>query len=102
MVVRTALEEAGLVAQDYDHSFRIGATTMAAQQGLRDSFIKTLRKWEVWSTSGTSEHLRTLSVNLHSLWLQTQDLNWLVHWCIGAGGCVMTPLILSVLSYDSI
>ena len=42
--VRAALEEAGLPAKDYaGHSFRIGATTIAATAG---SAIQTLGQWE--------------------------------------------------------
>ena len=45
--LHAALSAAGYAAKDYaEHSFRIGAATMAAHQGVQDSFIKTLGHWE--------------------------------------------------------
>ena len=48
--LQTALEQAGLsralLAQYNGHSFRIGAATTAAQQGLEDSLIQTLGRWK--------------------------------------------------------
>ena len=45
--IRAALREAGLIARDYaGHSFKIGAATTTARQGLQDSLIKTLGRWE--------------------------------------------------------
>ena len=45
--IRTALATAGINPSHYaGHSFRIGATTTAVRQGVQDSFIKTLGRWE--------------------------------------------------------
>ena len=55
--VRSALQEAGYVAQDYaGHSFRIGAATTASQCGIQDSLIKTLGRWE---SSAYTRYIRT-------------------------------------------
>ena len=55
--VRAALTEAGLVAKDYaGHSFRIGAATTAARQGIQDSLIKTLGRWE---SAAYTKYIRT-------------------------------------------
>ena len=44
--LQAALRQAGLDASAYNgHSFRIGAATTAAQQGLEDSLIQTLGRW---------------------------------------------------------
>ena len=55
--VRKALAETGLAAKDYaGHSFRIGAATTAARQGLQDCLIKTLGRWE---SSAYTRYIRT-------------------------------------------
>ena len=44
--VQQALSQTGLNVSQYNgHSFRIGAATTAAQNGLEDSMIKTLGRW---------------------------------------------------------
>ena len=55
--VRAVLAEAGLVDKDYaGHSFRIGVATTVASQGLQDSLIKTLGRWESSAYQCTSKH----------------------------------------------
>ena len=45
--LRSALADAGIDSSLYGgHSFRVGAATTAALQGLQDSLIKTLGCWE--------------------------------------------------------
>ena len=45
--VKRALELAGVEASDFNsHSFRIGAASTAAANGMEDSLIKTLDRWE--------------------------------------------------------
>ena len=44
--VRSAIQEEGVDDSQYcGHSFRIGAATTAARQGLEDSMIKMLGRW---------------------------------------------------------
>ena len=55
--MRTALAAAGINPSHYaGHSFRIGAATIAAQQGIQDSLIKTLGRWE---SSAYTVYIRT-------------------------------------------
>ena len=45
--LQRALADAGIDSSLYaGHSFRVGAATTAALQGLQDSLIKTLGRWE--------------------------------------------------------
>ena len=45
--VRSALDTLGINSAEYaGHSFRIGAATTAAEQGIEDSVIKMLGRWE--------------------------------------------------------
>ena len=55
--VRAALRNASVDDSKYSgHSFRTGAATMAAQQGIPDSLIKTLGRWE---SSAYTIYIRT-------------------------------------------
>ena len=55
--MRTALAAAGIDPSHYaGHSFRIGAATTAARQGVQDSLIKTLGRWE---SSAYTVYIRT-------------------------------------------
>ena len=55
--VRAALERRGVDSSRYaGHSFRIGAATTVAQQGIPDSLIKTLGWWE---SSAYTVYIRT-------------------------------------------
>ena len=56
--VRQALSAAGMDSKGYSgHSFQIGAATTAALQGVEDSVIKMLGRWE---SVAYQQYLRTL------------------------------------------
>ena len=63
--LKTALKKAGIEADNYaGHSFRIGAATTAAAQGLPDSLIKTLGRWE---SAAYTLYIRTPQKTLRSV-----------------------------------
>ena len=62
MAVREVLARSSLDTKCYaGHSFRIGAAMTAAQQGLQDSLIKMLGRWE---SSAYTRYIRTLPQTL--------------------------------------
>ena len=55
--MRAALRSQGVYASTYcGHSFRIGAATAAAKNGVPDSLIKTMGRWE---SSAYTRYIRT-------------------------------------------
>ena len=63
-VVRSALTDQGFNASEYcGHSFRIGAATTAAQNGIADCTIKMLGRWE---SSAYQLYVRTPRTDLAS------------------------------------
>lgn len=63
--LRDALTIAGVDSKRYaGHSFRIGAATTAARQGIPDSLIKTLGRWE---SSAYTLYIRTPPQVLYSV-----------------------------------
>ena len=63
--LRTALAECGIDSSLYaGHSFRVGAATTAAFQGLQESLIKTLGRWE---SSAYMTYIRTPRATLISV-----------------------------------
>ena len=63
--VRSALSILGYDASSYaGHSFRIGAATTAAEQGIEDSVIKMLGRWE---SSAYQLYVRTSRETLASI-----------------------------------
>ena len=62
---RSALTKAGLDCTQFaGHSYRIGAVTTAARQGVQDSLIKTLGRWE---SSAYTMYIRTPKETLCSV-----------------------------------
>ncbi len=63
--VRQGLEEVGLAARYYaGHSFRIGAATTAARQGIQDFLIQTLGRWE---SSAYTRYIHTAPETLQGM-----------------------------------
>ena len=63
--VRSALARAGVDASLYSgHSFRIGAATTAAAQGIPDLLIKTMGRWE---SSAYTLYIRTPKEQLQNV-----------------------------------
>ncbi len=61
--VRPAVTSLGLNSNLFaGHSFRIGATTVAAQQGVQDSLIKTMGAGRVLRICATLGHRRRFCV----------------------------------------
>ena len=60
--IKGALELLGVDASDFNgHSFRIGVASTAATNGMEDSLIKTLGRWE------SDTYLRYIKIPMEEL-----------------------------------
>ena len=60
--LREILAEAGVLGNFSSHSFRIGAATIAARNGIPDHLIQALGRWS--SSAYQSDNLASLSSHL--------------------------------------
>ena len=73
--LRSALSTANIDASAYcGHSFRIGAATTAASQGVEDAMIKTLGRWESTAYQRYIKIPRQSLSNIYSILCQTRAI----------------------------